>query len=252
MLVHFPICTTGYNESLQHPTRTNEVHIKGKHMKLALFDLDHTLLDVDSDYLWGEYVVRNGLVDETVFRAKNKAFYEQYIAGTLDAREYNEFVASFLSQHTLTDLHAWRADYIATDILPNIRPQGVATLKKHLAEGHDVVIISATNEFIVHAIAAEFGIETDRVIATTLEKNDRGYTGKVLGTPNFQAGKIANLQAWLADKPAVTESWGYSDSINDLPLLEFANTAFAVTPDAKLLAHATSSGWQVLDWSLSS
>lgn len=220
-------------------------------MKLALFDLDHTLLDIDSDYMWGEYLVRQQLVDETAFRAKNKAFYDQYIAGTLDATEYNEFVAHFLAQHTLADLAAWRADYIATDVRPNMRPQGIAAIEKHRDAGHAVVIISATNSFIVDAIAAEFGVLTDHVIATQLEKKDTGYTGKVAGQPNFKDGKIKNLHAWLADKPDVTDSWGYSDSINDLPLLTFATTAYAVTPDDKLKAHADASGWDVLDWSLS-
>lgn len=219
-------------------------------MKLALFDLDHTLLDVDSDYLWGEYLLKKGLVDEAAFREKNKTFYDQYFAGTLDPVEYNEFVASFLVQHSLADLHAWRADYLATDIALKIRPQGMAAIKKHQAAGHEVVIISATNTFIVNPVAAMFAVPETHTIGTELEMTTSGYTGKVLGIPNFQAGKITNLTAWLENKPTVTESWGYSDSFNDLPLLEFADHAFAITPDDTLKAHAQKHGWEVLDWSL--
>lgn len=219
-------------------------------MKLALFDLDHTLLDVDSDYLWGEYLVRQGLVDEVIFREQNQQFYDQYIASTLDPVEYNEFVASFLVQHSLEQLAEWRAEYIATDIVPKIRPQGVSAIQKHQDAGHEVVIISATNDFIVSAVAAQFDVSPSHTIATTLAATDQGYTGQVSGTPNFQAGKLTNLIAWLANKPAVTESWGYSDSYNDLPLLQFADHAIAVTPDDRLRAHALSHQWAVEDWSL--
>lgn len=220
-------------------------------MKLALFDLDHTLLDVDSDYLWGEYLIRNKLVNESEFRLKNQIFYEQYIAGTLDAREYNEFVADFLAQHGLDQLHAWRDDYINTDIKQNMRPKGIAAIKAHKESGHDVVIISATNDFIVHAVAKAFDVPHSHVIATRLEMLNNRYTGKVLGTPNFQAGKLTNLKAWLnARGAAVQESFAYSDSFNDLPLLEFADVPYAVTPDEKLKHHAQQLGWDILDWQL--
>lgn len=219
-------------------------------MKLALFDLDHTLLDVDSDYLWGEYVVRKGLVDEVLFREKNKEFYDQYIASTLDPVEYNEFVAAFLAQHSLEQLHGWRDEYVTTDIVPKMRPMGIDAIKKHQDAGHEVVIISATNDFVVSAVAKAFGINPSHTIATTLELTDNGYTGKVAGTPNFQAGKLVNLKAWLETRDPVSESWGYSDSYNDLPLLEFADYAIAVTPDDRLRTHALANHWAVEDWSL--
>lgn len=219
-------------------------------MKLALFDLDHTLLDVDSDYLWGEYIVKNGLVDEAIFRKKNDDFYQQYIASTLDPVEYNEFVAGFLAQHSLEQLHVWRTDYITTDIVPKIRPQGVDAIQQHRQAGHEVVIISATNDFVVNAVAELFDVDTEHTISTTLVCTDAGYTGKVEGTPNFQAGKLVNLTRWLESKPDVTESWGYSDSYNDLPLLEFADHAIAVTPDDRLRSHALTHAWTIEDWSL--
>lgn len=219
-------------------------------MQLALFDLDHTLLDVDSDYLWGEFLIRQGLVDKATFRAQNNTFYEQYVAGTLDAVAYTEFVAGFLSKHTLTDLYRWRDDYILHDIKPKIRPKAQATLQKHLDANHEVVIISATNDFIVNSIALLFGIPESHVIATTLAVNDAGYTGKLVGTPNFHTGKLTNLNHWLANKPDISDSWGYSDSFNDLPLLTFCKNAYAVTPDDKLKAKAIENGWDILDWSI--
>lgn len=218
-------------------------------MQLALFDLDHTLIDVDSDYLWGEYLVKNNLVDEAVYRQKNTAFYLQYIAGNLDARAYNEFVASFLAQHNLEQLQQWREDYVKTDIVPNIRPQAVHAINQHLASGDEVIIISATNNFIVNEIAKQFNIASSHVIATELELTATGYTGKVAGEPNFQAGKLKNLEKWLANKQ-INKSYAYSDSFNDLPLLEFADVAICVTPDEKLTNHAKAVGWKIADWKL--
>ena len=131
--------------------------------QLALFDLDHTLLDVDSDYLWGEYIVNNGLVDEAQYRTANQKFYNDYIEGTLDATEYNEFVAQFLSSLPLDRLDELREDYIKSEIEPHIRPKAMEVLCQHIEQGHEVVIISATNDFVVSAIAKRFGIEAANV-----------------------------------------------------------------------------------------
>ncbi|MCC3308153.1 HAD family hydrolase [Psychrobacter sanguinis] len=237
------------NSSLNNQT---EALNNGK--ELALFDLDHTLLDVDSDYLWGEYIVKNGLVDEAQYRTANQRFYEEYIEGTLDATEYNEFVAEFLTTLPLERLHDIREAYIKTEIEPHIRPQAIEAIQRHLEAGHDVVIISATNDFVVSAIAERFGIEAANVLATPLEVKDNRYTGKLTDKPNFKEGKIYHLNKWLKAKQEqgihYSKTYGYSDSKNDLPLLEWADVPVAVTPDEVLHAHALAHRWAVEDWSI--
>ena len=221
---------------------------------LALFDLDHTLLDVDSDYLWGEYIVKHGLVDEAEYRTANQAFYEQYIEGTLDATEYNEFVAQFLTTLPLDRLHELREDYIKYEIEPHMRPKAVAVLREHLDRGHEVVIISATNDFVVSAIAERFDIMAANVLATPLEIVDARYTGKLMDKPNFQAGKIYHLNKWLDNKRAAgitfDKTYAYSDSKNDIPLLEWADVPVCVSPDDRLHAHALAHRWAVEDWAI--
>ena len=222
--------------------------------ELALFDLDHTLLDVDSDYLWGEYIVKKGLVDEAQYRTANQKFYDQYIAGTLDATEYNEFVAAFLTTLPLPRLYEIREDYINSEIVPHIRPKALNAIQHHLEAGHDVVIISATNDFVVAAIAERFGIKATNVLSTPLEIKNNRYTGKLSDKPNFKEGKIYHLNKWLAAKKeqgiTYSKTYGYSDSKNDLPLLEWADVAVAVTPDETLHAHALAHHWAVEDWSI--
>jgi HAD superfamily hydrolase (TIGR01490 family) len=221
---------------------------------LALFDLDHTLLDVDSDYLWGEYIVTHGLVDEAQYRTANQAFYEQYIEGTLDATEYNEFVAQFLTTLPLARLHAIREDYVKYEIEPHMRPKAITALREHIDLGHDVVIISATNDFVVSAIAERFGIAEANVLATPLEIKDERYTGKLTDKPNFQAGKIYHLDKWINKKQlegiSFEKTYAYSDSKNDIPLLEWADVAICVSPDDALHAHALAHRWAVEDWSI--
>lgn len=232
----------------------NQTEAVNNSKELALFDLDHTLLDVDSDYLWGEYIVKNGLVDEVQYRTANQRFYEEYIAGTLDATEYNEFVADFLTTLTLSRLFEIREDYIKTEIEPHIRPKAISAIQHHIEAGHDVVIISATNDFVVSAIAERFGIEAANVLATPLEVKDDRYTGKLTDKPNFKEGKIYHLNKWLEAKKeqgvTYSKTYGYSDSKNDLPLLEWADMPVAVTPDEVLYAHALAHNWAVEDWSI--
>lgn len=222
--------------------------------ELALFDLDHTLIDVDSDYLWGEYIVKQGLVDEAQYRTANQRFYEQYIAGTLDATEYNEFVADFLTSLPLERLDEIRQHYLMQEIKPSIRPKAVTAIRQHIEAGHDVVIISATNDFVVSAIAEYFAVKADFVLATPLEIKDNRYTGKLSDQPNFQAGKLYHLNKWLDKRQAegITyhKSYAYSDSKNDLPLLEWADVPVCVTPDETLHAHALAHRWAVEDWSI--
>lgn len=242
--------TNNSNNTKNPNKQTNELALN----ELALFDLDHTLLDIDSDYTWGEYIVKRGLVDEQVYRQKNQEFYQQYIAGTLDATEYNEFVAEFLATQTMEQLQLLRADFIETEIRPHIRPQGLQAIAEHKAKGHEVVIISATNDFVVNAVAECFEITADNVLATPLEIKDNRYTGKLADKPNFQTGKIYHLEKWLENKKTTnidfTKTYGYSDSKNDIPLLDWADEAICVCPDEQLLNHAKEQGWQVVDWGL--
>jgi HAD superfamily hydrolase (TIGR01490 family) len=222
-------------------------------MQLALFDLDNTLLDLDSDHEWGEFLIAQGLVDEKAHRVKNDQFFADYQSGTLDAVAYNEFVFEFLinkSQEELTTLHNV---YMQTVIRPAMRQQGIAAIEKHRQAGHEIVIITATNRFVTAPIAAAFGVK--HLIASNPEIINGQYSGKLDGEPCFQEGKLHHLNAWLAThkKPEdPLESWGYSDSFNDLPLLNFADHAIVVTPDTRLHAHALDHHWAVEDWSIHS
>ncbi|TCM69209.1 HAD superfamily hydrolase (TIGR01490 family) [Acinetobacter calcoaceticus] len=216
-------------------------------MKLALFDLDHTLLNTDSDHSWGEFLVSEGLVDPIRHRRINDQFYEDYKAGQLDPIAYNEFVFEFLTQHdlaTLADLHQL---FMKKVIRPTMRQQGFDAIEKHRAAGHALVGITATSDFITAPIFREFGIE--QVIATRAEIQHDAYTGKVDGTPCYQQGKLTRLAEWL-DGREVSESWAYSDSINDRFLLEYADHAIAVSPDDRLSALAQTEGWEIQDWSI--
>ena len=229
-------------------------HTQKYQKELALFDLDHTLLDVDSDYLWGEYIVKHNLVDEAEYRTANQKFYQDYIEGTLDATEYNEFVAQFLSSLPMDRLHELREDYIKSEIEPHIRPKAMEVLCQHVEQGNKVVIISATNDFVVSAIAKRFGIEDADVLSTPLEIQDERYTGKLTDKPNFQEGKIYHLNKWLEKQQAsgttFIKTYAYSDSKNDIPLLEWADVAVCVSPDEALHAYALAHRWAVEDWSI--
>src|SRR5574343_296941 len=211
-------------------------------MKLALFDLDHTLLNTDSDHSWGEFLVNEGLVDPVHHRQMNDKFYEDYKAGMLDPIAYNEFVFEFLAQHSnqyLTDLHQL---FMQKIIRPQMRQKGFHAIQKHKDLGHAIVGITATSDFITAPIFREFGIT--EIIATNAEVKDGYYTGKVAGTPCYQQGKLVRLEQWLAGRE-VDESWAYSDSINDRFLLEYATHAIAVNPDDRLEQLAKEQGWQI-------
>ena len=217
-------------------------------MNLALFDLDNTLLACDSDYEWGQFLVERGVLGRTEYEAQNAAFYEQYKAGTLDIHEFLGFALRPLAEHAPGDLDRWHADFMATRIRPAISAQARALVRGHLEAGDLCAVVTATNSFVTGPIASEFGVP--HLLATEPERIGGRYTGRVAGIPCFREGKSARLDAWLAaqghtlrDFPASTF---YSDSHNDLPLLERVTRPVAVDPDEKLAAEAGRRGWPVV------
>src|SRR3954471_13353501 len=217
-------------------------------MRLALFDLDNTLLTGDSDYEWGQFLVERGVLERDAYEAQNRAYYEQYVAGTLDIHEYLGFALRPLAQHTAADLERWHAQFMHLRIRPMITPAARALVERHAARGDLCAIITATNSFITAPIAREFGVP--HLIATEPESRDGRFTGRVRGTPCFREGKIERLDDWLrglgrrlAD---FEESAFYSDSHNDLPLLERVTRPVAVDPDEALAREARRRGWAVM------
>ncbi len=214
-------------------------------MTLAIFDLDNTLLVGDSDHAWGEFLIGRGLVDADSYRTQNDAFYADYCRGELDIIAYNEFVYAVLVRETPETLAAWHRDFMQTQVAGMILPKGRELLQKHRDAGHRLLIITATNRFITAPIAAELGVAD--LIATEPEMKEGRYTGKVAGTPCYQHGKIERLQQWLAETGESADGcWFYSDSRNDIPLLEYATHPVAVDPDEALRAHAASNSWPVI------
>lgn len=215
-------------------------------MNLALFDLDNTLLAGDSDFEWAQFLIDRGVLDRNTYEARNQAFYDQYKAGTLDIRAFLDFQLKPLSQHSRTVLDAWHAEYMTQRIVPMIRASARALVDNHRGEVR--VIITATNSFVTAPIARAFGIE--HLIATEPEMRNGEYTGGVSGTPCFREGKVERLEAWLAERGEslknVNKSTFYSDSHNDLPLLERVGCPVAVDPDPALRAHAAARGWPVI------
>jgi HAD superfamily hydrolase (TIGR01490 family) len=215
-------------------------------MALAIFDLDHTLLNGDSDYLWGEYMVANKIVDADVYQRENKAFLDDYLRGDLDNEVYLQFALKPLTQHPIDRLHAWRSDYVSNWIQPIIAKGTQALLDKHRAQGDELIIISATNLFVTAPIAELLGI--NQILSTEPEIINHQYTGRYLGTPTFKEGKVTVLNEWLKNSThSLNNSYFYSDSINDLPLLEQVSIPVAVNPDEKLSIVAQSRDWQILD-----
>ena len=218
-------------------------------MNLALFDLDHTLLPIDSDYEWGQYLVHKGVVDADHYKLKNDYFFAQYNAGTLDIHEFLEFAFGTLKGHPRVTLEAWHAEYMQDVIEPAITPQARALVDRHRTAGDLCAIVTATNSFVVRPIARAFGIE--HLIATEPEEIDGRFTGRVQGTPCFKVGKIVRTEAWLAAMGLRWESFArsvfYSDSANDIPLLEKVHEPVAVNPSERLRAHALAHGWPIMD-----
>ncbi len=215
-------------------------------MALALFDLDNTLLNGDSDHSWGMYLADIGAVDAERQKNQQDFFYQQYLDGKLDIYEFCEFQFSVLTQYPLAQLHAWRDDFLETVIEPMIINGKANLLEKHRAAGDDLVIITATNDFITAPIAKRLGVAS--LLATQAEFINGRYTGKLVGTPCYQDGKVTRLNVWLDQQDIKFEnSYFYSDSINDLPLLKLVDTPIAVTPDDKLRNHAAEFNWQIID-----
>ena len=216
---------------------------------LALFDLDHTLLPIDSDYEWGQFLVRTGAVDAIAFKRANDAFFAQYQAGTLDPVEYLEFALGTLARFPRTQLDAMHRQFMAEVIEPAILPQARALLQRHQAAGDLVCIITATNRFVTAPIAAALGVQ-HLIAAVPEEDGDGNLTGKLLGGHTSGPGKVTHAHAWLAQLGTPLSGFGtsyfYSDSHNDIPLLSVVTHPVATNPNAALSAHATSLGWPSL------
>ncbi len=217
-------------------------------MRLALFDLDNTLLTGDSDYEWGQFLVDRGVLDRQQYEAQNRTYYEQYVAGTLDIHEYLGFALRPLAEHAPQELARWHGEFMRLRILPMITPAARALVRRHQAAGELCAIITATNSFVTAPIAREFGVE--HLVATEPERREGRFTGRVAGTPCFREGKVRRLEEWLAGLgqrlDAFEESAFYSDSHNDLPLLARVTRPVAVDPDEALAAEARRRGWAVL------
>lgn len=214
-------------------------------MSLAIFDLDNTLLGGDSDYLWGRFLIEQGLVDGEVYERENQRFYDQYRAGTLDIYEFLAFMLRPLAETPLAELLGWRARFMAEKIQPILLPKATELLDRHRAAGDTLLIITATNRFITEPIAERLGVP--HLLATEPEFADGRYTGRSFGIPCFQQGKVERLQEWLAETGHdLAESWFYSDSHNDLPLLAQVTYPVAVDPDATLAEHAQERGWPII------
>lgn len=215
-------------------------------MNLAIFDLDNTLIAGDSDHAWGEFLCEKGLVDTDAYRQGNDYFYEQYKQGTLDIYEFLEFALKPLSEHSLSSLNGLHNEFMQEKVLPMMLPKAKELLDNHRAQGDFLLIITATNRFVTGPIAEALGV--DDIIATEPEKLNGAYTGKVEGTPCFQSGKVERLNAWLENNDYSLEgSYFYSDSQNDLPLLELVSNPIAVNPDETLETIANEHLWPVLD-----
>ena len=214
-------------------------------MALAIFDLDNTLLAGDSDYLWGVYLSDHGIVDRTHYERENARFYDEYKAGRLDIYEFLAFSLRPLADNTAEDLERWRADFLSRIIDPLITARARALVERHRDAGDTLMIITATNAFVTAPIAERFGIE--HLIATDPERVDGRYSGRVEGIPSFREGKVRRLDQWLDGRQeTLAGSYFYSDSHNDLPLLERVDYPVAVDPDDMLLTLATRRGWPVI------
>jgi HAD superfamily hydrolase (TIGR01490 family) len=212
---------------------------------IALFDLDNTLIAGDSDYLWGCFLVEQGIVDGASYERANRRFYDQYKVGELDIFEFLDFQLRPLAEHEPAQLERWRKQYIEEKITPILLPKARELIDRHRASDDTLAIITATNRFITAPIAGLYGI--DHLLATEPQQLAGRYTGKVEGTPCFQDGKVTVLESWLKETGhTLDDSWFYSDSHNDLPLLKRVLRPHAVDPDEILEAHARQQGWPVI------
>ena len=216
-------------------------------MALAIFDLDNTLISDDSDFLWGQFLVEKGVVDGAYYERENQRFYDEYKAGTLDIFKFLTFSLKPLADNNIEALKQWRHEFFKSKIEPNLLPTAMKIVNQHKNSGDHVMIITATNSFVTRPIADAYGIDT--LIATEPEWDGSRYTGGVSGTPCFQSGKVERLELWLQKHHQhIDGSYFYSDSHNDLPLLERVTHPVAVDADEKLTATATERGWRQLSF----
>lgn len=219
-------------------------------MKLALFDLDHTLIPTDSDYEWGVFTTSLGWNDEAEFTRSNDAFYAQYKDGTLNIHEYVRFATAAIRRQGADKSIAAHQDYMRSVIQKNLLPQAMALVRQHQAAGDEVVIVTATNAFVSRPIAHAFGVTEVMAIDLAIDPATGWYSGEIQGTPSFREGKVTRVQEWLAQRQldwADVETTFYSDSMNDLPLLERATHPVATNPDARLRQVALARGWRILE-----
>ncbi len=219
-------------------------------MNLALFDLDNTLLAGDSDFEWAQFLISKGAVDRELQEAKNIQFYEQYKAGTLDIYEFLGFQLAPLARHPRAELDAWHREYVERHIRPIMTDQAKALVQRHLAAGDLCAVVTATNSFVTGAIAREFGIPHLIGTVAAVDVENGAFSGAPTGMPSFREGKIARVDNWLESLGlwwgSFGESFFYSDSHNDLPLMSKVTTPVAVDPDDKLRAHAEQMGWKII------
>jgi HAD superfamily hydrolase (TIGR01490 family) len=220
-----------------------------KNRRIALFDLDHTLLPIDSDFMWGEFTQRIGWTDPAEFKRRNDEFYTHYQAGTLDVHDYVRFATDAVRAKGAQAAAQAHEKFMAEVIGPEIRREARELVERHRAAGDEVVIVTATNEFVTTPIARAFGVE--ELIAVKLARDGDGWiTGEIDGVPSLREGKVHRVAEWLQlrglgwDDAEITF---YSDSVNDLPLLEKVQHPVATNPDGKLRAIARERGWRILD-----
>ncbi len=214
-------------------------------MTLAIFDLDNTLLTGDSDFEWGQFMVNKGIVDQQEYERANKIFYEQYNGGTLDIHQYSQFAFTPLTQNSTEDLLNWRSEFLKKIIEPLITTKAKNLLEKHKQLDHTLMVITATNSFVTAPIVKLLGVT--HLLATEPKQIDGRYVAEIEGTPCFQEGKVIRLNAWLEEHNESMEgSFFYSDSHNDLPLLEWVDIPIAVDPDEELEKIARDRDWKIM------
>ena len=216
-------------------------------MSLAIFDLDNTLIGGDSDFLWGEFIGEEGIVDANAYRKKNEYFYQQYDLGTLDIYAWLEFCLEPLTRYSMTELQELHHRFMIQKIEPILLDKAQNCINRHKERGDTVLVITASTSFVTAPIVKKYGI--NHLLATEPEIKEGRYTGGVSGMPCFQSGKIDKLMPWLQkNKETLTGSTFYSDSHNDLPLLELVDNPVAVNADKILTQIAEKKGWKVLNW----
>jgi HAD superfamily hydrolase (TIGR01490 family) len=214
-------------------------------MALILFDLDNTLLAGDSDYLWGVFLAEQGIVDRDFYEKENQRFYDEYKQGTLDIYEFLAFSFKALTENDAETLRQLQQQFLKEKVRPLMSPASFDLIEKHNTKDNTLAVITATNSFVTAPIVEAFGIEN--LLATEAEIIDGKYTGKVAGIPCFQQGKVERLETWMNEHQLnLKDSWFYSDSHNDLPLLKQVDNPVAVDPDEKLKDYAKQQGWPII------